>query len=59
MPSAKYPFISSVNSMPRPSTGAAGTASIARFGGYFTKSMKDVYLRPAPPAPTASTKEEA
>jgi cholesterol oxidase len=40
-------------------SGRGPLASIARFGGYFTKSMKDVYLRPAPPAPTASTKEEA
>lgn len=40
-------------------SGRGPLASIARFGGYFTKSMKDVYLPPAPPAHATSPKEGA
>jgi cholesterol oxidase len=32
-------------------SGSGALASIARFGAFFAGSMKDVYLRPGPPAP--------
>ena len=34
-------------------SGGGPLSSIARFGAFFTKSVKDVYLRPAPPVGTA------
>lgn len=41
-------------------SGKGPLASIARFGAFFTKSVKDVYLRPAPPAdPVTPVKEDA
>ncbi|MEV4688332.1 GMC family oxidoreductase [Microbacterium sp. LWH3-1.2] len=34
-------------------SGSGSLGSIARFGAFFAGSMKDVYLRPGPPAPGA------